>query len=117
VLEHLVQNAQEATAAEGKVELRLGRQQELAVIEIEDSGCGMDTQFIRERLFKPFDTTKGNAGMGVGAYEAREFVLGAGGDIQVSSEPGVGTRFTVTLPLASVEDPTVAAADVKEALH
>jgi len=105
ILEHLIQNAQEATAPEGKVEVRLGRQQDMAVVEIEDSGAGMDAQFVRERLFKPFDTTKGNAGMGIGAYEAREFVRAAGGDVQVSSQPGVGSTFALTLPLAPTDSP------------
>jgi putative PEP-CTERM system histidine kinase len=100
-IEHLVQNAQEATPDDGEVTISLSRQGERAQLEIADTGCGMDEQFVRERLFKPFDTTKGNAGMGIGAYEAREFVEGLGGEIKVTSRPGEGTRFTLTLPLAS----------------
>jgi chemotaxis protein histidine kinase CheA len=59
----------------------------------------MDKRFIRERLFQPFNTTKGNAGMGVGVYESREFVYALGGEINVVSEPGAGTAFTIKLPL------------------
>ncbi len=59
----------------------------------------MDIRFIQNRLFKPFDTTKGNAGMGIGVYEARQFVQEYGGKINVRSEPGVGTSFTIKLPL------------------
>lgn len=98
VIEHVVQNAQDATLADGKIELRLTSNGPNAVIEIEDSGSGMDEQFIRERLFKPFDTTKGNAGMGIGAYECREFVRGLGGDVRVKSELGVGTVFQLYIP-------------------
>jgi putative PEP-CTERM system histidine kinase len=79
VLQHLVQNAQEATPDDGKVEVRLRRDGDWTVIEIEDTGCGMDEEFIRERLFRPFDTTKGDAGMGVGVYESREFARALGG--------------------------------------
>ena len=43
-------------------------------MEIEDNGCGMSKDFIQERLFKPFQTTKGNAGMGIGVYESREYI-------------------------------------------
>lgn len=100
VLEHVVQNAQEASAADGRVELRLTSDSQNAVIEIQDNGCGMDEKFIRDRLFRPFDTTKGNAGMGIGAYECREFVRGLGGEVQVQSRPGEGTLFRLSLPKA-----------------
>jgi len=98
VIEHVLQNAQDATPADGKIELRLISDEQNAVIEIEDSGSGMDEQFIRERLFRPFDTTKGNAGMGIGAYECREFVRGLGGDVRVKSKSGVGTVFQLYIP-------------------
>ncbi len=99
VLEHLVRNAQDATAATGSVELILRRASQKAVIEIVDNGAGMDATFVRDRLFRPFDTTKGAAGMGIGAYEARDFVRRAGGTVEVESHPGRGTRFRVLLPL------------------
>jgi signal transduction histidine kinase len=59
----------------------------------------MDADFIAERLFKPFDTTKGNAGMGVGVYESREFVHALGGEITVESALERGTLFRVKLPV------------------
>lgn len=99
VLLHLVQNAQEATPDDGKVEIKLRRDGDWTVIEIEDTGCGMDEEFIRERLFRPFDTTKGNAGMGVGVYESREFARALGGDLRVASKHGAGTTFALQLPL------------------
>jgi putative PEP-CTERM system histidine kinase len=110
VLGHLVQNAQEATGPTGHVSLRLAREERGAVIEVEDDGVGMDPQFVRERLFKPFDTTKGNAGMGVGVYEAREFVRAHGGTIEVRSAPGEGTTFRIRFPLADEREGLSAAA-------
>jgi len=104
VLEHLIQNAQEATPDDGSVRVRLRREGgREAVVEIEDTGCGMSPEFVRERLFKPFDTTKGVTGMGIGAHEAREFARAAGGDVEVDSRPGRGTRFSLRFPLAAVE--------------
>ena len=70
------------------------------MIEVSDNGCGMDEQFVRDRLFRPFDTTKGSKGMGIGAYQTREFVRASGGDVQVQSQRGGGTRFIIRLPLA-----------------
>lgn len=98
VLEHLIQNAQEATEATGKVTLRLTQDAHRATIEISDTGCGMDANFIRDRLFRPFDTTKGQGGMGIGAYESREHVREMGGEIHVTSEPGYGSTFSISLP-------------------
>lgn len=99
VTAHLVRNAQEATSSEGRVEIRLTREGDQAVIVIEDDGCGMDAEFIRTRLFRPFDSTKGSKGMGIGAYQARMFVMESGGTMDVSSEPGRGTCITIRLPL------------------
>lgn len=101
ILSNLVQNAQDATKQDGGwVILELTIHRDYADIKIMDNGCGMDKKFIAERLFKPFDTTKGNAGMGIGAYEARDYILKQGGHIQVDSTPGKGTTFTIQLPLA-----------------
>ncbi|WP_207061018.1 XrtA/PEP-CTERM system histidine kinase PrsK [Motiliproteus sp. SC1-56] len=99
VLCHLVQNAQDATPDTGRVELEVDAADESVSFKIIDSGCGMEPAFIRERLFKPFDTTKGRAGMGIGVYESRQFVLENRGRIHVDSNPGQGTVFTVSLPV------------------
>ena len=98
VLIHLVENAQQATNDNGFVKLVLRANAHRSTLEIIDNGCGMDAEFIRTRLFKPFDTTKGNAGMGIGVYEAREFIHSLDGSINVSSAPGEGTTFTIELP-------------------
>lgn len=99
VLGHLIQNAQEATSADGKVKVTAYQDAQKVVIEVTDNGCGMDELFIREHLFRPFSTTKGNAGMGIGVYEAREFAHALGGDIDVVSKPALGTTFFLRLPL------------------
>jgi putative PEP-CTERM system histidine kinase len=101
VFTHIIQNAQEATAKTGRVEVRLLSQVTQAVVEIEDNGIGMDADFLRNRLFKPFDSTKGLTGMGIGAFESREFIRKLGGNIQVSSTPGAGSLFRIVLPCAN----------------
>jgi putative PEP-CTERM system histidine kinase len=102
VLEHLIRNAQEASEeADGWVDIRLRKEGVSAHIEIEDNGCGMDNTFIRERLYKPFQTTKGNAGMGIGVYESKQFIQEAGGRLEVESKVGKGTIFTLILPLVT----------------
>ena len=106
VLEHLIQNAQEATEAKGRIEVVVYSEGQTAVAAVRDDGCGMDEQFIRERLFRPFTTTKGNAGMGIGVYESREFARAAGGELTVASQPGQGATFFLRLP--RIDKPDVA---------
>lgn len=102
VFGHLIKNAQEATGGKGRVVISFcGVGESQVQINIEDNGIGMDEEFIKNRLFKPFDTTKGLAGMGIGAYESREYVRQLGGEIFVSSTPGVGSRFSVVLRCTS----------------
>ena len=100
VLGHVIRNAQDAAQAHGHVTLRVHRESGHATIEIEDDGVGMDEDFIRNRLFKPFFTTKASRGMGIGAYQAREYVHSLGGATRVNSTPGQGTVFIIQLPLA-----------------
>jgi len=97
VLQHLIQNAQDATDASGNIEISVTDAGRECIVEIKDSGVGMDSEFIQNRLFKPFDTTKGNAGMGIGAYESRETLRSFGGDMQVKSRVGEGTTVSVIL--------------------
>jgi signal transduction histidine kinase len=61
----------------------------------------MTEEFISDQLFKPFESTKGLTGMGIGAYQAREYIRKIGGSIDVTSEPGIGSCFSVRIPLAS----------------
>ena len=60
----------------------------------------MTPEFISERLFRPFDSTKGSESMGIGAYQAREYVRMLRGQLDVRSAPGEGTTFTLRLPAA-----------------
>lgn len=101
VIGHLVQNALDATPAEGRVWIEIGRAGGMATVEVGDTGRGMSAEFVRDRLFKPFQTTK-QAGMGIGAFESRQYVHELGGDIRVESKENVGTRFFVKLPLIEV---------------
>ncbi|HKJ88871.1 MAG TPA: XrtA/PEP-CTERM system histidine kinase PrsK, partial [Gammaproteobacteria bacterium] len=98
VIGHIIQNAQDASDDAGTVLVRLGREGEDVVLDVEDDGAGMDSDFVRNRLFKPFDTSKGSTGMGIGAYEAREFIRGLGGEVEVFSVPELGTRFRFRFP-------------------
>jgi putative PEP-CTERM system histidine kinase len=102
ILTNLVQNAKDACQQSGgRVKFELEKQSDYAIIKIIDNGIGMTQTFIAERLFKPFDTTKGNAGMGIGAYEARDYVLKQGGALTVDSVPNEGSTFTIRLPLVT----------------
>jgi len=98
VIEHVIRNAQDAAPA-GTVAVTLSSFADTAVLVITDTGKGMDAAFVRERLFRPFDSTKGSKGMGIGAYQAREYVQMLGGQVEVQSSPGLGTSFSITLPV------------------
>ncbi len=98
VLGHVVQNAFDATPAAGRVRLMLDAEGSQARVRVEDSGCGMSEDFIQNRLFKPFQTTKA-AGMGIGAHESYQYIQELGGKISVQSELNRGTTVTLLLPL------------------
>jgi putative PEP-CTERM system histidine kinase len=98
VIGHLVQNALEATPSDGQVILHVFEEGDYAVVEVADTGAGMSSEFVRERLFKPFQSTK-QTGMGIGAYESSQYVGELGGRILVDSRPNAGTRVKVYLPI------------------
>ncbi|MDE1466858.1 XrtA/PEP-CTERM system histidine kinase PrsK [Aurantiacibacter sp. D1-12] len=102
-LVHLVQNAVEASENGSPVFLNLLVEPGNAVIEIVDGGGGMSPEFIRTRLFKPFQSSK-PGGFGIGAFEARELVRAMGGRLDVESREGLGTRFVIRLPLSGTAD-------------
>lgn len=99
VLLHLVQNAIDASPENSPVFMRVGRAGPHGEIEVLDSGHGMSPEFVRTRLFKPFDSTK-SGGFGIGAYEARELVRAMGGRLEVESREQLGTRFVIRVPLS-----------------
>ena len=96
---HLLQNAVEASPANEPVAVRVSDSGEAVAIAITDKGCGMDADFVRNRLFQPFASTKAG-GFGIGAFEARSLVAAMGGRLGVDSRPGKGTTFTILLPAA-----------------
>jgi len=98
VIGHLVQNALDATDPSGSVWVHLDKLGGQASIEVGDTGHGMTPEFIRDRLFRPFHSTKPN-GMGIGAYESFQYVQELGGKISVTSEPDKGTRVKLLVPL------------------
>jgi putative PEP-CTERM system histidine kinase len=97
ILNHLIQNAMEAAGENGKVWVRLRRSDGSAVLEVEDNGPGMDAEFIRDQLFRPFKSTK-DAGYGIGAYQCRELVRELKGQLMVTSVPGRGTVMQAAFP-------------------
>jgi putative PEP-CTERM system histidine kinase len=99
ILEHVIRNAQEATTPAGQVIVRIRARPDKAVIEVADTGQGMSPEFVQERLFRPFDSTKGSKGMGIGAFQAREYARSLGGDVEVDSVVGRGTTFRIIIPL------------------
>lgn len=102
VLIHLIQNAQQASKSDGWVKVSGNISSNSLIITIEDNGQGMSIEFINEQLFKPFSTTKGNAGMGIGVFEAKQFVEEMNGLISVKSTVGEGSLFTIKLPLNEI---------------
>lgn len=99
MVDHLVQNALDAVGKDGRVDVRLREAGETTTVEIEDNGPGMDPGFMRNRLFRPFSTTK-RSGYGIGVYESREYARSLGGRLEVVSQPGRGTIMRVCLPTA-----------------
>jgi signal transduction histidine kinase len=99
VVENLIINALEAMgAAGGRLTVEAGRDAgTLVFFSVADTGAGMNEEFIRLRLFRPFATTK-QKGIGLGLFTCREIVEAHGGRLEVESKPGAGTRFRVVLP-------------------
>ncbi|MGA1372874.1 MAG: XrtA/PEP-CTERM system histidine kinase PrsK, partial [Pseudomonadales bacterium] len=106
---HIVQNAIDAAAENASdshppsVDIAVVAGDRWHEVIVSDNGSGMDPDFIRERLFAPFVSTKGVSGMGIGAYQARTYIRALGGDITVASKRGEGTRFCIRMPAAAAE--------------
>ena len=102
-LAHIVQNAIDATDSDNPVMLEVCSDGLSGVVQVVDSGKGMSPSFLRNGLFKPFVSSK-EGGFGIGAFEAREMVRAMGGRLEVESREGLGTRFTINLPLKSANE-------------
>ncbi len=99
IVQHLVANAIDASAPDTSVQVVAVAEQGRVRIDVIDQGCGMTRDFIRDELFKPFVSTK-ESGFGLGAFEALQVAQAIDGAIEVASEPGKGSSFTLWLPLA-----------------
>jgi putative PEP-CTERM system histidine kinase len=100
VLEHVVSNALEASAAGAAVNIDVSAGKTMLQIAVSDRGSGMTQQFINEELFRPLKTTK-LGGFGIGSYQVRELMRDLGGDVTVESAVGQGTSVTLSMPLVS----------------
>ncbi len=100
VVENLIINAIEAMPNGGKLNLATRSDAQQSVISVADTGKGMPPEFVRDKLFHPFATTK-KKGIGLGLYSCREIIERHGGTIEVESQEGVGTTFRLLLPAAN----------------
>jgi putative PEP-CTERM system histidine kinase len=98
VLTNLVLNARDAVGAEGRVQVRTECREGRVVLSVADNGCGMSPGFVKDSLFRPFQSTK-KKGLGIGLFQSRAIVRAHGGAVHVESEPGKGTTVLVTLPV------------------
>jgi putative PEP-CTERM system histidine kinase len=96
ILNHLVQNAIDATDDGSPIRISASRQDDWVAIRVSDKGSGMTEAFVANQLFKPFESTK-SGGFGIGAYEARALAQSLGGQLHVDSRLGKGTRMTLLL--------------------
>ena len=107
VAENLLVNAMEAMGTRGgRLTVAAGREDGHVFFSVADTGVGMSKEFIRDRLFRAFATTK-KSGIGLGLYTCREIVEAHGGRLEVESRVGAGTRFRVVLPSAPITAPRV----------
>jgi PAS domain S-box-containing protein len=96
-------NARDATTGSGRLTLRLREDDRSVIIDVADTGVGMDAA-TAERCFEPFFSTKGGTrGTGLGLATVHSIVTGVGGQISLSTAPGEGTTFTIRLPLVAGE--------------
>ena len=99
VLVNLLVNAREATRDGSSVHMSYGFESPMSWIKVKDDGCGMSPEFISDKLFKPFETTKKH-GFGIGLYQCQQIIEAHAGEIRVVSRENEGTEFTIILPLA-----------------
>jgi putative PEP-CTERM system histidine kinase len=98
VLSNLLLNAREALSANGRIWIETRHTNDWAVVAVRDNGCGMSEEFVKNSLFRPFQTTK-QKGIGIGMFQCKTIVEAHHGRIEVETEPGKGTAFRVLLPV------------------
>jgi len=111
VILHLCDNAVDVAS---EVKVRVLDEGMRLRIDIVDNGKGMTAEFIRDKLFQPFGSTK-DSGFGIGAYQARELIRAAGGDLFVVSKLGGGTIMSVMLPCTASGGPATSIRDLEAA--
>jgi signal transduction histidine kinase len=102
VAANLIDNAVKYTPAGGRVEVEALRQGDRALLRVRDTGIGIrpdELARIWDRLFRG-DTSRAERGLGLGLSLVRAVVEAHGGTVEVTSEPGKGSTFTVALPIA-----------------
>jgi putative PEP-CTERM system histidine kinase len=97
---HLLDNAIEASPPGRPVRLSLAQEEGRLLLAITDAGPGMSAEFVRDTLFRPLASAK-PGGSGIGAWQARELLRRAGGELDVLTRPGGGTTMRLRLPLAA----------------
>lgn len=102
ILVNLLLNACDALGEDGWIRIATARTPDAALLEVQDNGAGMSREFLRNCLFKPFETTKKN-GLGIGLFHCKSIAEAHGGRIDVDSAEGKGTTFRVVLPAVEEE--------------
>jgi len=100
VLRNLIINAQESLKDTGAISISTFAENGNVVVEIKDNGPGIPREFLKGKLFKPFQTTK-KKGLGIGLYQCKTIIAAHGGKIEVESEEGDGAQFRIYLPTTS----------------
>ncbi len=103
VLLQLLLNAKDSSPPGGSVKVRIEPKHEKVQVEVSDSGAGIPEDII-DRIFEPFFTTKGEQATGLGLALVWSHMQRCGGDVHVTSEVGVGTTFTFSMPTEKTED-------------
>jgi putative PEP-CTERM system histidine kinase len=98
VVTNLLLNAADAIGGAGEVIVQTSQRAGWVTVSISDDGCGMSPEFLRTSLFRPFHSTKKN-GLGIGMFQSKIIVEAHGGTVQVKSEIGKGSTFSVALPI------------------
>lgn len=97
VITNLLLNSIDAIQGEGQITVSTAQRGQWLVLSTSDNGCGMSREFMTQKLFKPFQTTK-KTGLGIGMFHSKLIIEAHKGRIEVDSEPGKGTQFRVFLP-------------------
>ncbi len=98
VVTNLVLNARDALGSGGRIQVRTEHRGGRAILSVNDNGCGMSQSFVKESLFRPFQSTK-RKGLGIGLFQSRAIVQAHGGGMHVETEVGKGTTFLASFPV------------------